>query len=85
MLRTAVVILALSLAACSQGKGLAVIPQDAHSLDHYALGLRTMREGRYLLAREHFELAKATARDSDMIRRCDSEIAAMDRAIHELR
>jgi hypothetical protein len=74
----------LALAAC-QGKGLTVIPQDAHSLDHYALGLRCQREGRYLLAREHFELARATARDMDMTRRCDAEIAAMDRAVRELR
>jgi len=44
-----------------------------------------MREGRYLLAREHFVLAKATARDADMARRCDAEIAAADRAIHGLR
>lgn len=75
---------ALTLAAC-QGKGLTVIPQDAHSLDHYALGLRCKQEGRYLLAREHFELARSTARDTDMTRRCDAEIAAMDRAIKELR
>lgn len=88
MLRSIALILTLLLpllAGCSQGKGLTVIPQDAHSLDHYALGLRDMREGRYLLAREHFVLAKATARDVDMTRRCDAEIAAADRAIHGLR
>jgi len=77
-------LLALSLAAC-QGKGLMVIPQDAGSLDHFATGLRMQREGRYLLAREHFELAKATARDMDMVTRCDLEIAAMDRAIRAMR
>jgi len=77
-------VFALALTAC-QGKGLTVIPQDAHSLDHYALGLRCKEAGRYLLAREHFELARATSRDMDMSRRCDAEIAAVDRAIKELR
>lgn len=76
--------LSLALAAC-EGKGLTVIPQDPGSLDHFSLGLRSMREGRYLLAREHFVLAKATARDWDMTRRCDAEIAAADRAIMGLR
>jgi len=85
MIRAALtVLLLLSLAAC-QGKGLAVIPQDAHSLDQFAMGLKMKREGRYLLAREHFELAKATARDWDLTKRCDAEIAAMDRAIMDLR
>jgi hypothetical protein len=79
-----VVILTLCLAAC-QGKGLTVIPQDPHSLDQFALGLTCEQQGRYLLAREHFELARATSRDSDMTRRCDAEIAAVDRAIKEMR
>jgi hypothetical protein len=83
--RTAVVIiLTLFLAAC-QGKGLTVIPQDPHSLDQFALGLECEQQGRYLLAREHFELARATSRDSDMSKRCDAEIAAVDRAIKDLR
>lgn len=77
-------LLALLLTAC-QGKEMTVIPQDAASLDHYAMGLRMKREGRYLLAREHFELAKATARDQDMYDRCEAEIAAADRAIKALR
>lgn len=86
MLRRAAILMALAaLAACSQGKGMTVIPQDAHSLEQYARGLKTMQEGRYLLAREHFQLAKATARDMDMVRRCDSELAAVDRAIRDLR
>jgi len=80
----AVLILALALAAC-QGPGLTVIPQDAHSLDEFALGLKMKRQGRYLLAREHFELARDTARDWDLTKRCDAEIAAMDRAIKDLR
>lgn len=81
----AVTLLALCLAACSPGPGLTVIPQDAHSLDHYAQGLRCKQEGRYLLAREHFQLAKATARDADMARRCEGEIAAVDKALLQLR
>lgn len=84
MKRAAAALLALALAAC-QGKGLVVIPQDAHSLEQYAQGLRCKQEGRYLLAKEHFELARATARDTDMIRRCEGEIAAVDRAIAALR
>jgi hypothetical protein len=81
----AVILLTLSLAACSPGPGLTVIPQDAHSLDHYAQGLRCKQEGRYLLAREHFQLAKATSRDTGMTRRCDAEIAAVDKALLQLR
>lgn len=77
-------LLVLMLGAC-HGKELAVIPQDAGSLDHYAMGLRMKREGRFLLAREHFELARATARDQNMYSRCEAEIAAMDRAIKALR
>jgi hypothetical protein len=44
-----------------------------------------MRQGRYLLAKEHFELARATARDTGMEKRCDAQIAAAERAIKELR
>jgi len=84
MRTVAVIILTVFLAAC-QGKGLAVIPQDPGSLDQYALGLRCKQEGRYLLAKEHFELALATSRDSGMSSRCAAEIAAMDRAIRDLR
>ena len=76
---------ALGLAACGGGPGLTVIPQDPSSLDNYAQGLRLMRQGRYLLAKEHFELAKATARDTGMEKRCDAQIAAAERAIKELR
>ncbi|GFK95835.1 hypothetical protein NNJEOMEG_03706 [Fundidesulfovibrio magnetotacticus] len=83
-MRPAVILLALALAAC-QGSSTIVIPQDASSLDHFALGLRYKQEGRYLLAREHFQLAKATARDMDLERRCDSEIDAADRALKALR
>ena len=81
----AVILLALCLAACSPGPGLTVIPQDAHSLEHYARGLRCKQEGRYLLAREHFQLAKATARDAGMAQRCEGEIIAVDRALLQLR
>lgn len=78
-------LLAASALPGCQGKGLTVIPQDAHSLDRYAQGLKYKQEGRYLLAREQFELARSTARDMDMTRRCEAEIAATDRAIRELR
>ena len=80
----AILLLSLALMGC-QGKGLIVIPQDAHSLEHYSQGLKCKQQGRYLLAKENFELAKATSRDWDMTKRCDAEIAAMDRAIRELR
>lgn len=75
----------LALAACSQGKGPLVIPQDPSSLDNFALGLRYKQEGRFLLAKEHFQLAKATARDMELERRCEAEIEATDRAAKALR
>lgn len=81
----AAALLAVALLAGCQGRSLVVIPQDPHSLDRYALGLRYKQEGRYLLAREQFQLALATARDMDMSRRCQAEIAAMDRAVREQR
>ncbi|MBI4806614.1 MAG: hypothetical protein HY795_15415 [Desulfovibrio sp.] len=81
----AVIVLTMALAACGRGPGLTVIPQDPHSLEHYAQGLRCKQEGRYLLAREHFQLALATSRDTGMSRRCEAEIASVDRALLQLR
>lgn len=81
----AAALLCLALLSGCQGKQLAVIPQDPHTLERYSLGLRYKQEGRYLLAREQFQLALATSRDMDMSRRCQAEIAAMDRAIREER
>uniref|UniRef100_A0A7C4EIY0 DUF4398 domain-containing protein n=1 Tax=Fundidesulfovibrio putealis TaxID=270496 RepID=A0A7C4EIY0_9BACT len=77
--------LLLGASACSKSKTLTVIPQDAHSLEQFAEGLRCKQQGRYLLAREHFALALSTARDEDFSRRCQAEIAAMDRALQQLR
>ena len=75
-------ILAVSclMGACT-GPGLTVVPQDSHSLRQYALGLGYLEQGRYLLARESFSLAKASARNDDMRRRCELELAAVERAI----
>ncbi|GAB6038721.1 hypothetical protein JCM15519_32800 [Fundidesulfovibrio butyratiphilus] len=71
------------LGGCS--RGLVVIPDDAHSLEQYSLGLKYKQEGRYLLARESFQLAKATARNPDMRSQADRELAAVERAIKDLR
>lgn len=82
--------LALSLLVClcclgGCSKGLVVIPDDAHSLEQYSLGLKYKQEGRYLLAKESFKLAKATARNDDMRLQADRELAAVERAIKDLR
>lgn len=74
-----------ALAGCSKSAGLLVLPDDAHSLEQYALGLKYTQQGRYLMAKESFELALATARNEDMRRRCELELGAVERAIKEQR
>ena len=90
-MKTTCLLLILALAAltvqagCSKSPGLIVLPDDAHSLEQYALGLKYTQQGRYLMARESFELALATARNEDMRRRCEVELGAIERAIKEQR
>ncbi len=67
------------------GSGLVVLPDDAHSLEQYARGLKYTQQGRYLMAKESFELALATARNEDMRRRCEVQLGAVERAIKEQR
>jgi len=91
-MRSILLLLLLALAApavlttgCTKRPGLVVLPDDAHSLEHYALGLKYTQQGRYLMAKESFELALATARNEDMRRRCELELGAVERAIKEQR
>ena len=74
-----------ALVGCSKSAGLVVLPDDANSLEQYALGLKYAQQGRYLIAKESFELALATARNEDMRRRCEVELGAIERAIKEQR
>lgn len=78
-------LLLAGLATACAGPGLTVVPQDSHSLRQYALGLSYKQQGRYLLARESFSLALATARNEDMRSRCELELAAVERAIKDER
>lgn len=72
------------LAACAQPAPEAA-PETFHAERHYALGLKYMDEGRYLLAREHFALALATAGSEDLRRRSELELSIAERAARTLR
>lgn len=73
------------MTGCTKSPGMVVLPDDSHSLEQYARGLTFAQQGRYLMAKESFELARATARNEDMRLRCELELGAIERAIKEQR
>ena len=65
--------------------GVVVAPYNGNALHNFYMGRQYVAEGRYELAREHYLLALASAREEAMRDALVAELQSVDRLIKTLR
>ncbi|MFV0350040.1 MAG: hypothetical protein ACK5JO_15815 [Halodesulfovibrio sp.] len=65
--------------------GVVVAPYNGNALHNFYMGRQYVAEGRYELAREHYLLALASAREETMRDALVAELQSVDRLIKTLR